>query len=86
MAGGNLVGNVSGLLEFEQEEKMLLRRHLGKASLWSVSPSRPALPIGSSGAPIILLHNTKIKQLLVSSSMDYNKYYKFCTKYHGFEF
>lgn len=38
---------------------------------------QPALPIGSSGAPIILLCNTEIKQLLVSSSMDYNKYYNF---------
>lgn len=33
----------SGLLEFEQEEKMLLRLHLGKASLWSVPQSPTTL-------------------------------------------
>lgn len=60
---------------------MLLRRHVGKALyglyLKAPPPGQPALPLGSSGAPIILLCNTEIKQLLVSSSMDYNKYYNF---------
>lgn len=82
MAGGSLVGDTPGLLELEQEEKMLLRRHVGKASLWVCTSKphhtdQPALPLGSSGAPILLLCNTEIKQLLVSSSMGYNKYCNF---------
>lgn len=54
---------------------MLLRRHLGKASLWSI--------LQSSSTPYRFFRHTynftvcitEIKQL--SSSMDYNKYYNF---------
>lgn len=54
-----------------------LARPLSGLYLKAPHTGQPALPIGSSGAPIIVLCNTEIKQLLVSSSMDYNKYYNF---------